>query len=164
MGTNTSPSYANTFMAKFEDFVYTYHTQPLLWKETLMIAFSFWTRTEGSLNVFLIYMNSCNPNPNILVWEVITICTLPGHHSVLQIHQVQNWPLQSHWLVLTQWPALYLNSRNWTNARRAFLQPIAQREDLQHSLRLWQTHETHDLTLPRQKVSQKHFTGCSHPS
>ena len=62
MGTKAAPSYANTFMGKFEeDFVYTYPTQALLWKRYIYIddCFFIWTGTEDSLNAFLKYLNSC---------------------------------------------------------------------------------------------------------
>ena len=35
MGTKAAPSYANTFMGKFNDLLYTYHTQPLQWKRSV---------------------------------------------------------------------------------------------------------------------------------
>ena len=63
MGTKAAPSYTNTFMGKFEeDFVYTYPTQPLLWKRYIDDCFFILTGTEDSLNIFLKYLNSCNPN------------------------------------------------------------------------------------------------------
>ena len=36
MGTKAAPSYANTIMGKFNDFLYTYHTQPLPWKRSFL--------------------------------------------------------------------------------------------------------------------------------
>ena len=62
MGTKTAPSCANTYMGKFEeDFVYAYSTQPS-WKRYTDDCFVIWTRTEDSLNTFLKYLNTCDPN------------------------------------------------------------------------------------------------------
>ena len=63
IGTKAALSYANTFMGKFEnDFVYTYPTQPLLWKRYKDKCFFIWTDTEDSLNAFIKYLNNCDPN------------------------------------------------------------------------------------------------------
>ena len=51
MGTKMAPSYANTFMGKFEvDFVYIYPTKLLLWKRNIDDCFFIWTGSEDSLN------------------------------------------------------------------------------------------------------------------
>ena len=51
MGTKLAPSYANLFMSKFEqDYVYTYHLQPILWKMFIDDIFLIWTHGMDSFN------------------------------------------------------------------------------------------------------------------
>ena len=58
MGTKTALAYANAFMGKFkEDFVYTYPTQPLLWKSYIDDFFYIWTGTKQSLDQLITYLN-----------------------------------------------------------------------------------------------------------
>ena len=59
MGTKTVPSYS--FMGKFkEDFIYTYHIQPLQWKMYIDDCIFIWAGSEGSLSAFLDYLNCCD--------------------------------------------------------------------------------------------------------
>ena len=61
MGTRLAPSYANIFMAEFENKnVYTYHQQPLWWKRFIDDIFMLWTHGEEDLMVFLNYLNTCH--------------------------------------------------------------------------------------------------------
>ena len=63
VGTKTAPSYGNTYMGKFEnDFVYVYPTQSLCWKMYINDCFLIWMGTEDSLNAFLKYLNTGDPN------------------------------------------------------------------------------------------------------
>ena len=63
IATKAALSYADIFMGKFkEDFVYTYPTQPLLWKRYIDDCFFIWTGTKDSFNAFLKYLNSCDPS------------------------------------------------------------------------------------------------------
>ena len=62
MGAKLAPGYSNLFMSKFElDFVYTYHTQPLLWKRYIDDCFCIWTGTYQDLLKFIDHLNSCDP-------------------------------------------------------------------------------------------------------
>ena len=63
MGTKVAPSFANTFMGWFEDqFVYTYHTKPLLWKRYIDDIFMIWQHGTEKLNTFLEHLNNCVPS------------------------------------------------------------------------------------------------------
>ena len=58
MGTKVAPSFANIFMGWFEDtFVYTYKTQPLLWKTYIDDIFMIWPHGHESLDEFVTYLN-----------------------------------------------------------------------------------------------------------
>ena len=59
MGTRVAPTYANLFMADFEErFVYTYPLQPLLWVRYIDDVFCIWTHGRPSLDTFLNHINS----------------------------------------------------------------------------------------------------------
>ena len=61
MGTKVAPSFANIFMAHFEDtLVYTYHTQPLIWLRYIDDIFMVWNNGRESLDNFLTHLNSCH--------------------------------------------------------------------------------------------------------
>jgi len=61
MGTKVAPSFANIFMADFEDtFVYNYHTQPLIWLRYIDDIFMIWDKGSDSLQEFLSHLNSCH--------------------------------------------------------------------------------------------------------
>ena len=58
MGTKLAPSYANLFMATFEDkYVYTYPQQPTLWKRFIDDIFLLWPHGRESLLTFIQYLN-----------------------------------------------------------------------------------------------------------
>ena len=58
MGTRLAPTYANLFMADFEDrHVYTYHKQPLLWLRFIDDIFYVWQHSQVELDVFITYLN-----------------------------------------------------------------------------------------------------------
>ena len=62
MGTKLAPSYANLFMAKFEDkYVYTYRHQPLLWKRFIDDIFLIWPHGKNSLVEFIEHLNTVHP-------------------------------------------------------------------------------------------------------
>ena len=62
MGTRVAPSFANLFMAKFEDkFVYPYHTQPSIWLRYIDDIFLVWENGAESLDLFLNHLNTCHP-------------------------------------------------------------------------------------------------------
>jgi hypothetical protein len=62
MGTKVAPSFANIFMASFEDkFVYSYHIQPLIWLRYIDDIFMVWHHDNSSLNTFLEHLNQCHP-------------------------------------------------------------------------------------------------------
>ena len=62
MGTKLAPSYANLFMAKFEDkHVYTYPLQPLLWKRFIDDIFLIWPHGKKSLLDFIEHLNTVHP-------------------------------------------------------------------------------------------------------
>jgi hypothetical protein len=61
MGTKVAPSFANIFMANFEDkFVYSYHTQPLIWLRYIDDIFMVWNHDKTSLELFLEHLNRCH--------------------------------------------------------------------------------------------------------
>ena len=63
MGTRVAPSLANTFMDDFEEkYVYTYRTQPLLWKRYIDDVFCVWTKPESELLQFIEHLNTCHAN------------------------------------------------------------------------------------------------------
>ena len=65
MGTRLAPSYANLFMDHFErHHVYTYHTQPLLWKRYIDDIFILWHRDVTELQDFIDNLNQCLPSIN----------------------------------------------------------------------------------------------------
>ena len=65
MGTKVAPSYANLFMADFEDkFVYTYPDQPFLWLRFVDDIFMIWTHGTLSLDNFIVHLNKCLPSIN----------------------------------------------------------------------------------------------------
>ena len=61
MGTRVAPSFANIFMAEFENkWVYTYHTQPLVWFRYIDDIFMVWNKDRNSLDDFLTHLNECH--------------------------------------------------------------------------------------------------------
>ena len=63
MGTRVAPSYANTFMGWFEDqFVYTFHPAPTVWKRFIDDIFVIWQNGLESLNTFIDHLNQCLPS------------------------------------------------------------------------------------------------------
>jgi len=61
MGTKVAPSFANIFMAQFEEtHVYNYHTQPLIWLRYIDDIFMVWDQGKDSLDDFLDHLNSCH--------------------------------------------------------------------------------------------------------
>ena len=63
MGTRLAPSYANLFMDYFErHHVYTYHTQPLLWKRYIDDIFMLWDKGVNELQNFIEHLNNCLPS------------------------------------------------------------------------------------------------------
>ena len=62
MGTKVAPSYANLFMADFEEtYVYTYRQKPLLYKRFIDDIFMIWTHGREALTEFITYLNSRLP-------------------------------------------------------------------------------------------------------
>ena len=62
MGTQLAPSYANLFMADFEDrYVYTYTDQLYWWKRYKYNIFLLWTLGRDKLDTFINYLNQCHP-------------------------------------------------------------------------------------------------------
>jgi peptide-methionine (R)-S-oxide reductase len=61
MGTRVAPSFANIFMADFEErYVYTYPTQPKIWLRYIDDIFMIWDHDKDSLDSFLNYLNECH--------------------------------------------------------------------------------------------------------
>ena len=59
IGTKVAKAFANIFMGWFEDsFVYTYDTQPLLWKRYIDDVFMIWPHGQDSLDQFVDHLNS----------------------------------------------------------------------------------------------------------
>ena len=62
MGTKCAPSFADLYMAWFENkFIYTSPLQPLTWVRFLDDCFCIWTRGQAELDKFLNHLNSCHP-------------------------------------------------------------------------------------------------------
>ena len=62
MGTKLVPSYANLFMATFEDkYVYTYPQKPTLWKRFIDDIFLIWPHGRESLLRFIEHLNRVHP-------------------------------------------------------------------------------------------------------
>ena len=58
MGTRVAPSYANLYMADFEEkYVYTYSTPPLFWKRFIDDVFCIFQGTERQLTQFIAHLN-----------------------------------------------------------------------------------------------------------
>ena len=63
MGTRVAPSFANLFMADFEEkYVYTHEYQPHWWKRYIDDIFMIWTLGQEKLDIFISFLNSCHPN------------------------------------------------------------------------------------------------------
>ena len=61
MGTRVAPTYANLYMAAFEDkHVYSYHLQPLLWLRYIDDCFMLWQHGIDELNKFIDFLNTRN--------------------------------------------------------------------------------------------------------
>jgi hypothetical protein len=61
MGTKLAPSYANIFMADFEErFVYPYNPKPKIWLRYIDDIFLIWEHGQQSLDSFLEHLNSCH--------------------------------------------------------------------------------------------------------
>ena len=61
MGTKVAPSFANLFMADFEDkFVYQYPTRASLWLRYIDDIFLIWEHGQESLELFLDHLNTCH--------------------------------------------------------------------------------------------------------
>ena len=59
LGTKVAPSFVINFMAWFgETFVYTYHTQPMLWLSNIDDIFLIWTLSRDELKTFTPHQNS----------------------------------------------------------------------------------------------------------
>jgi len=62
MGTKVAPSFANLFMADFEEkWVYNHHTQPSLWLRYIDDIFIIWEHGMPELDKLLAHLNSCHP-------------------------------------------------------------------------------------------------------
>ena len=61
MGTKVAPSFANIFMADFEEkWVYTQNPQPSLWLRYIDDIFMIWDHGKDKLNDFLHHLNTCH--------------------------------------------------------------------------------------------------------
>jgi len=61
MGTKVAPSFANIFMADFENkWVYNYKPKPLIWLRYIDDIFMIWNEGQKSLQDFLTHLNSCH--------------------------------------------------------------------------------------------------------
>ena len=69
MGSKCSPSFAILFMDYFEQqFLETYHLQPLMYKRYIDDIFMIWTHGQDELNKFLEHINSCSEHIKF-TWE-----------------------------------------------------------------------------------------------
>jgi hypothetical protein len=70
MGTKVAPSFANIFMADFEETnVYTYNTQPRVWLRFIDDIFMVWDQGEESLTQFLHTLNNCHHSIKF-TWDI----------------------------------------------------------------------------------------------
>ena len=61
MGTKLAPSFANLFMGHLkEQFVYTYHLKPFIWKRFIDDIFFVWTYGQDELDKFVHHLNACH--------------------------------------------------------------------------------------------------------
>ena len=61
MGTRVAPSFANLFMAEFEEqYVYSYPTKASLWLRYIDDIFLIWEHGQDALDTFLVHLNSCH--------------------------------------------------------------------------------------------------------
>ena len=61
MGTKVAPSFANIFMADFEDkWVYPYQPQPMIWLRYIDDIFIVWPHGSDSLDLFIKHLNTCH--------------------------------------------------------------------------------------------------------
>ena len=61
MGTKLAPSFANLFMGHLEEqFVYSYHLKPFIWKRFIDDIFFVWTYGPKELELFVQYLNNCH--------------------------------------------------------------------------------------------------------
>jgi hypothetical protein len=61
MGTKCTPSFANLFMADFEEHhVYTHTTQPLFWGQFIDDIIAIFTHTKDEVQSFVQDLNSCH--------------------------------------------------------------------------------------------------------
>jgi hypothetical protein len=62
MGTKLAPGYVNLFMADFEEqYVFTYHTQPIFYGRFIEYIFGIWTGTRTELDTFISTLNQAHP-------------------------------------------------------------------------------------------------------
>ena len=62
MGTKVAPSFANLFMADFEEkWVYTYPVKPSIWLRYIDDIFLIWEHSLAELEVFIKHLNDCHP-------------------------------------------------------------------------------------------------------
>jgi hypothetical protein len=62
MGTRVAPSFANLFMADFEEkYVYPYSPKPSIWMRYIDDIFLIWEHSEKELDDFLSHLNHCHP-------------------------------------------------------------------------------------------------------
>ena len=74
MGTRVAPSFANLFMADFEEkHVYTHQYQPYWWKRFIDDIFMIWTLGQEKLEIFIQDLNSCHPSIKF-TYETSTSC------------------------------------------------------------------------------------------
>ena len=70
MGTRMAPTFANLFMADFEDrHVYTHYLQPTLWVRFIDDIFLLWDHKRDNLNQFISHLNE-------------------SHHSIKFTHEI----------------------------------------------------------------------------
>lgn len=61
MGTRMAPSYANLFMAKFEQAIQNAPFKPFVWWRYIDDIFMVWTEGQDNLETFINYLNSIHP-------------------------------------------------------------------------------------------------------
>jgi hypothetical protein len=86
MGTRVAPSFANIFMADFEDkFVYSYPHQPHLWLRYIDDIFMIWNHGKPQLDNFSQHLNSCHHS--IKFTAEISATNLPFLDTSVHINQ-----------------------------------------------------------------------------